>query len=54
MKWALKNLDGVIDAKYRAEKNFTEIFMDRNNEVSDEKIVAAVKSAGDFKISRID
>ena len=51
---ALKKLDGVIDVKYRADKNFTEIFMDRNNEVSDEKIVAAVKSAGDFKISRID
>ncbi len=51
---ALKNLDGVIDVKYRADKSFTEIFMDRNNEVSDEKIVAAVKSAGDFQISRID
>ncbi len=51
---ALKKLDSIIEVKYRADKSFTEIFMDRNNEVSDEKIVAAVKSAGDFQISRID
>ncbi len=51
---ALKKLDGVTDVKYRADKNFTEIFMDRNNEVSDEKIIAAVKSVGNFNISKID
>ena len=38
---ALKKLDGVTDAVYRADKNFTEIFMDRNAEVSDAKITAA-------------
>ena len=47
----LKTLDGVSDAVYRADKNFIEVFMDRNNEVSDEKIIAAV---GDFKVLRID
>ena len=44
---ALKKLDGVTNAVYRADKNFIEVFMDRNNEVSDEKIIAAV---GDFKV----
>ena len=51
---ALKNLDGVKNAVYRADKNFTEIFMDRNFEVPDEKIIAAVKSFGDFEIIKID
>ncbi len=51
---ALKNIDGVTNAIYRTDKNFTEIFMDRNNEVSDEKISVAVKSAGNFDIQRID
>ena len=51
---ALKNIDGVTNAIYRADKNFTEIFMDRNNEVSDEKIISAVKSFGNFDIQRID
>ena len=48
---ALKNLDGVTDSVYRADKNFIEVFMDRNREVSSEKIIAAV---GDFKVIRID
>lgn len=48
--YALKNLDGVHDVEYRKEKNFIEIFMDRNKEVSDQKIIDAVNSAGDFKI----
>lgn len=48
---ALKKLDGVSEAVYRADKNFIEVFMDRNNEVSDEKIISAV---GDFKVLRID
>ncbi len=47
---ALKKIDGVFDAVYRADKKFTEIFMDRNNEVSDEKIIAAVQTFGNFKI----
>ena len=51
---ALKNIDGVTDAVYRADKNFTEIFMDRNNEVNDEKIISAVKSVGNFEVQRID
>ena len=48
---ALKNLDGVTDSVYRADKNFIEVFMDRNREVPDEKIIATV---GDFKVIRID
>ena len=48
---ALKTLDGVTDASYRSEKNFIEVFMDRNSEVSDEKIIAAVDN---FNITRID
>lgn len=51
---ALKTLSGVTDAVYRPEKNFTEVFMDRNNEVSDEKIIAAVKLVGNFNVTRID
>ena len=51
---ALKKIDGVSDAAFRIEKGFTEIFMDRNNEVSDEKIIAAVKSVGNFEVSKID
>ena len=42
-------IDGVTDAIYRADKNFIEVFMDRNNEVPDEKIISA---AG--KVIRID
>ena len=49
----IKKLDGVFNVKLRADKNFTEIFMNRNNEVSDEKIFAAVKSVGNFE-TRID
>lgn len=52
--YALKNLDGVHNAEYRKEKNFIEIFMDRNKEVSNKKIIDAVNSVGDFKIFDID
>ncbi|MBR0261998.1 MAG: TIGR04076 family protein, partial [Selenomonadaceae bacterium] len=45
----IKNLDDVTDAFYRADKNFIEVFMDRNREVPDEKII----SVSD-KIVRID
>ena len=48
---ALKKLDGVSDAVYRADKNFIEVFMDRNNEVSDAEIISAVDK---FKVLRID
>ena len=51
---ALKNIHGVTNAVYRADKNFTEIFMDRNFEVPDEKIISAVKSVGNFEIVKID
>ncbi|MBQ6297874.1 MAG: TIGR04076 family protein [Selenomonadaceae bacterium] len=47
--YKLKTLDGVTDAIYRPDKNFIEVFMDRNNEVSDEKIISV---AG--KVTRID
>ncbi len=47
----LKTLDGVSNVVYRADKNFIEVFMDRNHEVSDEKIIAAV---GNFKVLQID
>lgn len=50
----LKNLAGVTNSVYRADKNFTEIFMDRNCEVSDETISAAVQSAGNFTVQKID
>ena len=50
---ALKKLDGVTDAVYRADKNFTEIFMDRNAEVPDAKITTAVEAAG-AKVLKID
>ncbi len=50
----IKNLDGVHKVEYRAEKRQIEIFMDRNHEVSDKKIIDAVNSAGDFKIFAID
>ena len=51
---ALKNLDGVTDAVYRDEKNFIEVFMDRNREVSDEKISEAISFVGNFTVTRID
>ena len=47
----LKTLDGVIDSVYRADKNFIEVFMDRNREVSDDRIISAV---GKFKVLHID
>ena len=50
----LQMLDGVSNVLYREDKNFIEIFMDKNNEVSDEKIIQAVNSVGDFKIFAID
>ena len=49
----IKKLDGVFNVTFRVDKNFTEIFMDRNNEVSDEKIFDAVKTVGNFA-TRID
>ena len=49
----IKKLDGVFGVNYREDKNFTEIFMDRNNEVGDDKIISAVKSFVEFDI-RID
>ena len=49
----LKKLDGVFSVTYRKDKNFTEIFMDRNREVCDEKILSVVKTFGDFD-TRID
>ena len=49
----LRNIEGVLGVNYRADKNFTEIFMDRNHEVGDEKIFAAVQFAGIFD-ARID
>ena len=52
--YALENLDGVFKVDYRAEKNFIEIFMDRNNEVTYQKIIDAVNGAGDFKIFALD
>ncbi|MBQ3442011.1 MAG: TIGR04076 family protein [Selenomonadaceae bacterium] len=51
---AFKTLDGVTDAAYRADKNFIEVFMDRNHGVSDEKIIKAVKLVGAFKVNLID
>ena len=51
---ALKTLDGVTDAVYRVDKNFIEVYMDRNHEVSDEKIIKAVKLVGAFKVNLID
>lgn len=50
----IKNLEGVQNVRYRPEKNWIEIFMDKKKEVSDEKIISAVNSAGDFKIFAID
>ena len=52
--YALEHLDGVFKVDYRAEKNSIEIFMDSDNEVSDQKIIDAVNGAGDFKIFAID
>lgn len=46
----IKKIDGVFNSTYREDKNFTEIFMDRNNEVSDEKIIKIVKNFGDFEV----
>ena len=51
---AIQTLEGVQKVDYRHDKRFIEIFMDRNKEVSDEKIISAVNSAGDFKIFAID
>ena len=45
----LKALDGVTDAVYRADKNFIEVFMDRNHEVADAQIISV---AGN--VTRID
>ena len=42
-----------FDVIFRADKKFTEIFMDRNHEVSDENIFTAVQFAGIFD-ARID
>lgn len=50
----VKKLDGVKNVEYRDDKKFIEIFMDKNREVSDQKIIDAVNSAGDFKIFAID
>lgn len=50
----IKNLGGVNDAVYRADKKFIEIYMDKNFEVSDEKIISAVNSVGDYKIFDIN
>ena len=47
---AIKNLGGVTDSIYRADKKFIEIYMDKNFAVSDEKIISAVNSVGDYKI----
>lgn len=47
---AIKKISGVHDSKFRPEKNFTEIFMDKNSEVPDEKIIDAVKKFGEFEI----
>ena len=52
--YALKNLDGVFSVEYRQDKNFIEIFMDKNNEVGDGTIIDAVNHAGDFKIFALD
>lgn len=35
-------------------KKFIEIYMDKNFEVSDEKIISAVNSVGDYKIFDIN
>ncbi|MBR4643200.1 MAG: TIGR04076 family protein [Selenomonadaceae bacterium] len=51
---AIKTLEGVTDAVYSPDKNFIEVFMDRNREVPDVKIIKAVKIVGDFKVLRID
>ena len=50
----LKKLEGIFNVEYREDKKFFEIFMDRNDEVSDEKIISAVKSVNNFKILAID
>ena len=47
----LKIFKGVKDAVYRPDKNFIEVYMDRNNEVTDDRLIAA---AGKFKVTRID
>ena len=47
---AIKKISGVHDSKFRPEKNFTEIFTDRNSEVADEKIIDAAKKVGEFEI----
>ena len=50
----LNKIEGIFNVEYREDKKFFEIFMDRNNEVSDEKIISAVKSVNNFKILAID
>ena len=52
--YELKKLEGIFNVEYREDKKFFEIFMDRNDEVSDEKIISAVKSLNNFKILAID
>ena len=52
--YTLKNLDGVHSVEYRQKKRFIEIFMDRNFEVSDEKIISSVNATGNFKIFALD
>ena len=47
----LKTLDCVTDAVYRADKNFIEVFTDRDKAVPDEKIIAAIDGC---KVLRID
>ena len=47
----LKNLDGVTAVTYRHDKNFIEVFMDKNSEVADDKIISAL---GNYKVLRID
>ena len=47
----IKNLDDVTDAVYRADKNFIEVFTDRDKAVPDEKIAATIDGC---KVLRID
>ena len=54
ISYALQNLEGVLKVDFQEEKNSIEIFMDRNNEVGDQKIIDAVNSVGDFKIFALD
>ncbi|MCR5834115.1 MAG: TIGR04076 family protein [Selenomonadaceae bacterium] len=47
----LTELTGVINAVFRPDKNFIEVFMDRNFEVTDEEIISAIS---DYKVVQID